>query len=339
MGNQIKILKGEEIHRAYDIKEKLGSGTFATVKRAVRRKDKLMFAIKEIKKSKLSQDELAVVHDEVEIMHKIEHPNCVHLYEMYETRKKVYMVLELLEGGELFERILAKGSFSEKEASDLMGDITAAIKYLHGIGIVHRDLKPENLLYSSKADDAIVKIADFGLAKLLSSTDMMATACGTPGYVAPEILEGKPYTEKVDNWSIGVILYILLCGFPPFYDENNAALFAQIKAGAFDFSSPYWDGVSESAKDLVRKLLTVDPTKRLTSAEILKHPWVAGGASSAPLNNVGAELKKFNARRKFRQGVRKVQALRMFAKLGKMKITGEDGEEGDEEDAAGAGHA
>ena len=147
--------------------------------------------------------------------------------------------------------------------------------------IIHRDLKPENLLYASKDEASIIKISDFGLARFLQG-ELATTACGTPGYVAPEILEGKGYGKEVDYWSIGIILYILLCGFPPFYEENNQKLFDIIKKGEFEFPSPYWDDVSEAAKELVRKLLHVDPKKRMTAAELLVDPWVLG--TSTPRN-------------------------------------------------------
>jgi calcium/calmodulin-dependent protein kinase I len=171
MGNNIKKLKKEEIRRYYDIKEQLGKGSFATVKRAVRKSDGKQFAVKIIKKNKLNAEELLVVHDEVEIMHRINHVNCVQLYEMFETNKKLYMVMELLTGGELFDRIVMKGSYSELEASQLIRDVLSAIHYIHGIGIVHRDLKPENLLYLNQDMKSPVKITDFGLAKYRSSKE------------------------------------------------------------------------------------------------------------------------------------------------------------------------
>jgi calcium/calmodulin-dependent protein kinase I len=200
-------LKKEEIQKYYDIKEKLGTGSFAVVKRAVRKSDGQQFAIKIIKKSKLNADELAVVHDEVEIMHKVNHPNCVQLLEMFETSKKMYMVLELLTGGELFDRIVKKGSYSEKEASEVIKSVVSALQYLHDNGIVHRDLKPENLIYLGSSDDSAIKITDFGLAKYRGSAGSkgadMTTACGTPGYVAPEVLKNEPYGKAVDLWSLG----------------------------------------------------------------------------------------------------------------------------------------
>lgn len=316
MGNKIKTLKGEELYKHYEVKEKLGAGSFATVKRAIRKADKHEFAIKIIKKSKLNPEELAVVHDEVEIMHRISHENCVQLYEMYESKKKVFMVLELLTGGELFDRIVAKGSYSEKEASDLIKSITLAMKYLHGIGIVHRDLKPENLIYASLKKDSAIKITDFGLAKFRQEDKTMSTACGTPGYVAPEVLKNEPYGAPVDLWSLGVILYILLCGFPPFYHESTAALYKQIKKGQYEFPAPYWTDISDSAKNLVSGLLTVDPKKRLTPQGVLEHPWISGGkAKSEPIGaGHGKRLKVMQARRILKRGVRTIIAVNRFSR-------------------------
>jgi len=316
MGNNIKKLRKDEITKYYDIKEKLGTGSFAIVKRATRKTDGKQFAIKVIKKSKLNPEELAVVHDEVEIMHKLNHPNCVQLFEMFETPKRIYMVLELLTGGELFDRIVSKGSYSEKEASELVRDIVSAINYLHSIGIVHRDLKPENLIYLNQKPDSPIKITDFGLAKYRSGKlDEMKTACGTPGYVAPEVLKGEAYGKAVDLWSMGVILYILLCGFPPFYHENTVALYKQIKKGEYDFPDPYWTDISDAAKHLVRCLLCVDPKKRYTAQQVLQHPWIAGTA--APTKQLGDKynkrLKTLQARRRLKKGVNMVMAINKFA--------------------------
>lgn len=315
MGNS---LKGGEVHKNYEFKEALGSGSFAVVKRAIKKSDKTEYAIKCIKKAKLSEEELAVVHDEVTIMHKIQHENCVRLFEMYESKKKVYMVIELLAGGELFDRIVSKGSFSEKEASDVIKSLAGAILYLHGIGIVHRDLKPENLLYATTKDNSPIKITDFGLAKLKpdkdTSTQKMNTACGTPGYVAPEVLMNTSYGPAVDLWSLGVILYILLCGFPPFYHESTNALYKQIKKGQYDFPSPYWDNISDSAKNLIAALLTVDPKKRLGPQGILDHPWVSGGKASSKAIGGGhaSRMKLLQARNTLRKCVRTIIAMQRF---------------------------
>ena len=162
------------------------------------------------------------------ILRSLKHPHIVELREVFDTKKTFYMVMELMSGGELFERIVSKSKYSEREASDVARKIASALKFCHDQNVVHRDLKPENLLYTDTTEAAEIKIADFGFAKLIAADKVMATACGTPGYVAPEVLNNEPYTSKVDMWSLGVIIYILLCGFPPFYDENNAALFKQV---------------------------------------------------------------------------------------------------------------
>lgn len=316
MGNNIPKLKRGEIHKHYEFKEILGSGSFAIVKRCIRRDDKKQFAVKCIKKSKLGADDLAIVHDEVEIMRKINHLHCVRLYDVYNTNKKLYLLIELLTGGELFDRIVSKGSFSELEASYVMRDVVSAIGYLHSIGVVHRDLKPENLLYLNEDQKSPVKLTDFGLAKYKGSESdaKMSTACGTPGYVAPEILQEKRYGKEVDMWSVGVILYILLCGYPPFYAENNEDLYTIIKNGDYDFPDPYWTEISSAAKDLIRKLLQVNPKKRLTAVQVLEHPWISGNA--APSRAFGGghtqHLKLLQARKKFRHAVRTIIALNRF---------------------------
>jgi len=223
--------------------------------------------------------------------------------------------MELLTGGELFDRIVAKGSYSEKEASDLIKDIASAILYLHSIGIVHRDLKPENLIYLSPKNDSPIKITDFGLAKYRSGKDMaMTTACGTPGYVAPEVLKNEPYDKAVDMWSLGVILYILLCGFPPFYHESTAQLYKQIKKGEYDFPDPYWTDISDSAKDLVRCLLCVPPKDRYTAAQVLAHPWIAGTTATTKAfgDKYAKRLKTLQARRRLRKGVQTIIAVNKF---------------------------
>ncbi|KAJ0412562.1 hypothetical protein ATCC90586_006929 [Pythium insidiosum] len=217
--------------------------------------------------------------------------------------KFYFLVTEFMEGGELFDRIVEKSYYSEREARDLVKLLLESIKYCHDANVVHRDLKPENLLLTSKDDDASIKLADFGFAKKIEfdteglatacgtpgyladfgfakkiefDTEGLATACGTPGYVAPEILEGQQYGKSVDIWSIGVITYILLCGYPPFHDDNHNALFKKIKRGKYQFDSPYWDHVSDDAKDLIGKMLVVNPTERWTATQLLEHKWVTG---------------------------------------------------------------
>jgi calcium/calmodulin-dependent protein kinase I len=298
------------MHKHYEMKEVLGTGAFATVKRAVKKSDKSEYAIKIIDKAKLNKEELAVIHDEVDIMQKVNHPHCVKMYELYDTKKKLYMVLEILRGGELFDRIVKRRFFSESQAAQVVQSVVAAISYLHKIGVVHRDLKPENLLYATKEDDSIIKLTDFGLAKFTKVK--MATACGTPGYVAPEILSGKPYGPEVDLWSIGVILYILLCGFPPFFDENTPNLYRAIKACRFDFPSPYWDDISDPAKNLISRLLTVDPKQRATSEQVLAHPWISNKISSNISPTLADRLALMQYKRILRRGVKALIFINRF---------------------------
>jgi len=201
----------------------------------------------------------------------------------------------------------------------LLKSITSAITYLHSINIVHRDLKPENLIYQSQNPDSPIKITDFGLAKFrkdgAGKPEAMTTACGTPGYVAPEVLKNEPYGKEVDMWSLGVILYILLCGFPPFYHESTAQLYKQIKKGEYDFPDPYWTDISEQAKSLVRGMLTVDPKKRLTGELVLAHPWISGENVSTKAFGAGhgTRLKLMQARRILRRTVKSVIAVNKFS--------------------------
>jgi len=268
-----------KIEENYDIKKVLGTGAFSTVKLATRKKNGVEYAIKIIDKQKVG-DKKEMLDREVDILRRIRHPNVISVQEIYETSSTLYLVMELATGGELFDEIVKRGKYSEDDAARMVKQITEAISYLHSKGIVHRDLKPENLLLASKTVDSIIKIADFGLSKVMEAAAVLQTACGTPGYVAPEVLMGEGYNEEVDVWSIGVILYILLCGFPPFYAENNNKLFEKIMSGSYQFLSPYWDKVSESAKDLIRHLLVVDPSKRYNSMQLLHHPWIQGHTTS-----------------------------------------------------------
>jgi len=322
MGKEFSSKKGE-IKNVYTFKEKLGTGSFATVKRVVRNSDKAQRAVKIIRKNKLNKEELAVVHDEVEIMQKVDHKHCVKLYEIYETSHKLYMVMEILTGGELFDRIVAKGSYSEKEAAGVTETVAKSLKYLHDIGIVHRDLKPENLIYQDISEEALLKITDFGLAKYRQrGTTALSTACGTPGYVAPEVLEGKQYCKEVDLWSLGVILYILLCGFPPFYDESTAGLYRQIKKGQYEFPDPYWTDISMDAKAVVTGLLTVNPKKRWTPSKLMQTPWVTGDASAENFSSDHSkQLRLTIAKKNLRKGVKAVIAINRFARALKSQIT------------------
>jgi len=300
------FFKKSEIKKNYELGKDLGSGNFAVVKQA---KNKAftpggdipeIVAVKVIDKAKV--EDMNDIQREIEIMQMINHENVIKLYEIFDEPKKMHLVMVLVTGGELFDRIVAKGSYTEKDAAMVTKTLCSALDYLHAKKVVHRDLKPENILYASAADDAPIKIADFGLARLVSSKDLMKTACGTPGYVAPEVLKNKGYDSgAVDLWSAGVILYIMLCGFPPFYEEELPALFDQIMNARYDFPSPWWDEISSGAKGLVRKLLELDPKKRLTAAQVLEDKWICGEAPDTNLSKTVQALKKYNASRKLRK--------------------------------------
>ncbi|XP_046425572.1 calcium/calmodulin-dependent protein kinase type 1 isoform X5 [Neodiprion pinetum] len=267
------------VDEKYILKELLGTGAFSEVRLAEsKEKPGQMFAVKIIDKKALKGKEDSL-ENEIKVLRRLTHPNIVQLLETFEDKHKVYLVMELVTGGELFDRIVEKGSYTEKDASGLIRQVLEAVDYMHEQGVVHRDLKPENLLYYSPDEDSKIMISDFGLSKMEDS-GIMATACGTPGYVAPEVLAQKPYGKAVDVWSIGVISYILLCGYPPFYDENDANLFAQILRGEFEFDSPYWDDISDSAKDFIKKLMCVNVDERYTCKQALAHPWISGNAAS-----------------------------------------------------------
>jgi len=250
----------------------LGRGEFAVVYAGMHKETHEQYAIKIIDKKKIDVKRL---HTEVSILSTVKHPNIISLKETFDTETELYLVMELVTGGELFDKIIEEGAYSETKACLCVQKILSAVEYLHELNIVHRDLKPTNLLLKDPNDLTDVKLADFGLSKLLSDDILMHTACGTPIYVAPEVLNGEGYDKEVDLWSVGVIMYILLCGFPPFFDDTNdiTNLFEQILSGVYDFPEPYWDDVSASAKDLIGRLLVVEPKNRLSATQALQHPW------------------------------------------------------------------
>jgi len=290
----------------YDLKDVIGRGAFSVVHMAVSKTTEEKVAVKIIDKKEASaeQDDKRL-HTEVSILKKVHHQNIVCLKDMYETSEKLYLVMELVTGGELFDKIVEKGSYSEKEASATIQKILSAVEYLHAIGIAHRDLKPENLLLKSD-DDTEVMLSDFGLSKIIGADTMMQTACGTPYYVAPEVLSAVGYGPEVDLWSVGVISYLLLCGFPPFYGESLPEVFEQIMKAEYEFPEPYWNDISKEAKDFINKLLLVDPTKRSNATQALRHPWIQNGGPDIKLN-VTSAMSKYNSTRKLQQSRTKLQ--------------------------------
>ncbi|XP_024116611.1 calcium/calmodulin-dependent protein kinase type 1D [Oryzias melastigma] len=306
----------DDIKKIFDFKEVLGTGAFSEVVLAQEKLSGRMFAVKCIPKKALKGKESSI-ENEIAVLRKIKHENIVALEDIYESPDHLYLIMQLVSGGELFDRIVEKGFYTEKDASTLIRQVLDAVNYLHKLGIVHRDLKPENLLYFNPQDESKIMISDFGLSKMEGSGDVMSTACGTPGYVAPEVLAQKPYSKAVDCWSIGVIAYILLCGYPPFYDENDSKLFEQILKADYEFDAPYWDDISDSAKDFISCLMEKDPAKRFTCEQALRHPWIAGDTALCKNihESVSRQIRKNFAKSKWRQAFNATAVVRHMRRL------------------------
>lgn len=305
MGNGVvsNVMPDKKFNQVYMLTRELGSGAFSVVRLGIVKATGQNTAVKIINKKKLSPEDTVALTTEIEILGSLNHPHIIKLYETYDEVAEIYIVTELVAGGELFDRIVSKTSYSEKEARDLIKILLETLAYMHGQGIVHRDLKPENLLLCSETDDSDIKIADFGFAKNVAELTEKETACGTPGYVAPEILRGARYGCEVDIWSMGVICYVLLAGYPPFYDEDQKKLFKKIKEGRYYFHEEYWANTSPEAMDLIKMMLCVDQSKRWKAAELLEHPWLVMGDETLmqkSLIDSLATMKKFNARRRLR---------------------------------------
>uniref|UniRef100_A0A8C6ST37 calcium/calmodulin-dependent protein kinase n=1 Tax=Neogobius melanostomus TaxID=47308 RepID=A0A8C6ST37_9GOBI len=297
-------------------------GAFSVVRRCMKISTGQEYAAKIINTKKLSARDHQKLEREARICRLLKHPNIVRLHDSISEEGFHYLVFDLVTGGELFEDIVAREYYSEADASHCIQQILEAVLHCHQMGVVHRDLKPENLLLASKLKGAAVKLADFGLAiEVQGDQQAWFGFAGTPGYLSPEVLRKDPYGKPVDMWACGktwmgawaifgrVILYILLVGYPPFWDEDQHRLYQQIKAGAYDFPSPEWDTVTPEAKDLINKMLTINPAKRVTATDALKHPWICQRSTVASMMHRQETvecLKKFNARRKLKFQVSEV---------------------------------
>ncbi|OAA41454.1 Calcium/calmodulin-dependent/calcium-dependent protein kinase [Beauveria brongniartii RCEF 3172] len=306
--------------------EKMGDGAFSNVYRARDTEGQYgEVAIKVVRKYEMNNMQRANILKEVQIMRQLDHPNVIKLIDFSESKPYYYIVLELAPGGELFHQIVRLTYFSEELSRHVIVKVAKALEYLHeDKGVVHRDIKPENILFNpidfvpskvpkssqpgdeDKVDEGEfipglgaggigeIKIADFGLSKVVWDKQTM-TPCGTVGYTAPEIVKDERYSKSVDMWALGCVLYTLLCGFPPFYDESIEVLTEKVAKGQYTFLSPWWDGISKSAKDLISHLLTVDPEKRYTITEFLAHPWVrASGPTPREERKFEAPLRAFD---------------------------------------------
>lgn len=335
---KVKEKVGKEIEKEaelyfeerYSLGKVLGKGHYAVVKMGTDKATNRTVAIKSIIKKKLTAKDKEGIYQEIEVLSDLNHPSIVKFYNHYETNTKHYIVTEFAAGGELFDRIVERQFYTEIDAKRAIKSICSALKYCHEKGVVHRDLKPENILLKSKYNDTQILIADFGFAKFEERG--LNTSLGTPGYIAPEILKGIPrYTSAVDVWSLGVILYILLCGYPPFHSNSRTKLFEKIKTGDYTFHEQYWSEVSFLAKDLVQKMLTVEPLKRYTITHALGHPWLAetlkeGKENDEPktidITPALERLKRFQAKRRLRKSQRATQAVVRLLNVTNAKKTG-----------------
>eukprot|EP00127_Corallochytrium_limacisporum_P000374 Clim_evm69s11 gene=Clim_evmTU69s11 len=298
--------EAEEFYEKYQLKEVLGRGLSSTVRRCRNKMTGEEFAVKILDKAE-HQDMLDLVEAETEILSLLNHPNIIHLEEAFELSTHFFLVFELAEGGELFDLLTEVVYFPEAKARSIMYQILHAVDYFHKRQIIHRDLKPENILLMT---DGTIKISDFGFAKVIEDGETLRELCGTPGYMSPEAIECYLYGNDVgysmpsDMWACGVIMYTIMVGFPPFWNQSRMVLLRTIMKGKYEFVAPFWDHVSESAKDLVRRLLTTDPNKRITAAQALEHEWIAELTTMRKEN----QERTVSARQRFRAAVFAIMA-------------------------------
>jgi len=309
----------KKIHECYDVGDKLGEGAFAVVRKGQHKETNKVYAIKIVNRSSLGKAMEVALEDEIFILKELEHENVMGLHEVFVSINYYYLVTEYLDGGELFDRIVGKDSYTETEARRVCKILFTALVYIHSKKIAHRDLKPENLLLQYKESDSELKIADFGFSKLSPTEDTLSTVCGTPGYVAPEILSRKRYGTQSDMWSAGVIVFILLGGYPPFYGDTEKEMFTATLSGDWEFDEESWGHISQGPKDLIDRLLTQDPQKRLTATDALNHPWMTAKRntlSDQSLFKSQVGIKRYQGKKKLKAAMRAV----MF--VGKMNDGG-----------------
>ncbi|KAM5223183.1 serine/threonine-protein kinase 33 isoform 2-T3 [Hipposideros larvatus] len=285
----IRMDNAAAIEEIYTFGRVLGQGSFGMVIEATDKETGTKWAIKKVNKEKAGSSAVKLLEREVNILKSVKHEHIIHLEQVFETPKKMYLVMELCEDGELKEILCRKGHFSEIETRWIIQSLASAIAYLHNKDIVHRDLKLENIMVKSSFIDANnemnlnIKVTDFGLAvkKLGRGEAMLQTTCGTPIYMAPEVINAHDYSQQCDIWSIGVIMYILLCGEPPFLASSEEKLFELIRKGELHFDDPVWDSISDCAKSVLKQLMKVDPAHRITAKELLDNQWLTGNALSS----------------------------------------------------------
>lgn len=307
----------------------LGAGTFGVVRQARKISTRENVAVKILLKKALKGNDvqLQLLYDELKILQKLDHPNIVKFKDWFESKDKFYIVTQLATGGELFDRILSKGKFTEIDAVKIVTQILSAVQYIHSKDIVHRDLKPENILYIDPSDDSPLVLADFGIAKELKSGDeLIFKAAGSLGYVAPEVLTTSGHGKPCDIWSLGVVTYTLLSGYSPFIAESVEGFLEECTEGSkpVKFHKPYWDGISDDAKNFILRALVLSPSKRPTATELLEDPWITCCTSCK--NLLPTVKKEYDARAKFREAVEIVKLNNRICKLRKMYCRGDEPE-------------
>jgi calcium-dependent protein kinase len=306
------------ITKDYTFGASLGSGSFGQVRTAIHKGTGQTRAVKILKKLDQDQEKLFL---EVEILAKLSHPNIMQVFEFYDDTTNFYIVSELCSGGELFDCITEQGIFSEKDAAHIMKQILSAVCYSHENNVVHRDLKPENILLDDKSKERLLKIIDWGGARYFQKDKKMTTLSGTPYYIAPEVL-CEIYDEKCDVWSCGVILYILLCGYPPFNGESDADIMKSVKKGIFDFPKEEWDTVSNEAKTLIKNMLKYDPKARLSAKDCLASPWFKKNENTGEKisSNLITNMMKFKVGRKLEQATTNFIVTQLISKEDRNKL-------------------
>jgi calcium-dependent protein kinase len=297
--------KKTKITQDYEFIKEIGSGAFSKVYKARHKLSKALRCVKKLSKKDLSDEEKTKLVEEVSVLRSLDHPNIVKVLEFYQNEKYFFIVTEYLEGGELFDRIMECQSFTETAAVDVMEQLLSAVLYLHRSNIIHRDLKPENIIFETKDPNSKIKVIDFGTSCAFEKGAKLKKKLGTPYYIAPEVLK-RNYDQSCDVWSSGVIMYILLCGYPPFNGPNDKVIFQRVLEGKFAFPEEDWSGISKQAKELIQRMLTYDPLKRIATGDSLQHEWFKKhdtGKPSANKNNVLNNLKNFRSDTKLQKAV------------------------------------
>jgi len=303
----------KDIHKSYRFLRILGHGHFGTVREAAQlapSSRRLKFAIKSIPKDKIHPKGLSFMRRELEVLRMVDHPNVIKCHEIYEDQRYVHVVMELCTGGDLFDRLISHGQYTEQQTAQMMKKIVSAVSYLHSMNICHRDIKADNFLFETGEDSADIKIIDFGLARKFAG-EKMHTVVGTPYYMAPEVLRGN-YGKECDVWSLGVLLYLLLSGRPPFFALFEEDIFKKINSGKFNFKGEEWEDSSPQVQDLIRRMLVVDISSRATLDQILAHEWfsVAGSTRTSIPKAILDRLQNYRAPKKL-----KLEAMRVAVKL------------------------